>query len=91
SRSKKTAEAAEAVVAETVAEAVPEATIETPPAPVEAAPAAPSEDEPARPTRRKPASTNAPAVPVVSSSVADETKTEDKPKRAGWWQRKGFF
>ncbi|RVC40730.1 Rne/Rng family ribonuclease, partial [Mesorhizobium sp. M4A.F.Ca.ET.090.04.2.1] len=91
SRSKKTAEAAEAVVAETVAEAVPEATIEPPPAPVEAAPAAPSEDEPARPTRRKPASTNAPAVPVVSSSVADETKTEDKPKRAGWWQRKGFF
>ncbi|BCG94426.1 Rne/Rng family ribonuclease [Mesorhizobium sp. 131-2-1] len=92
SRSKKVAEAAEAVVAETVAEAVPEATIETP-APVEAAPAAPaaSEDEPARPTRRKPVSPDAPAVPVVSSSVADEAKTEDKPKRAGWWQRKGFF
>ncbi|WP_376704565.1 ribonuclease E/G [Mesorhizobium sp. ISC25] len=49
-----------------------------------------------RPSRRKPAPVDAPVVPVVSSIVPDEAKTEeakaeDKPKRAGWWQRKGFF
>ena len=58
-----------------------------------AAPAA-TEAEPAanaHPTRRKPQSIDAPVVPVVSSNVSDEAKAEDKPKRAGWWQRKGFF
>ena len=45
----------------------------------------------AHPTRRKPQSIDAPVVPVVSSNVSDEAKAEDKPKRAGWWQRKGFF
>ncbi|PSM20156.1 ribonuclease E/G [Nitratireductor sp. StC3] len=32
--------------------------------------------------------------PVVTSSVADseqETDAETKPRKAGWWQRKGFF
>jgi ribonuclease E len=39
-------------------------------------------------TRRRPGSENeAPAEPVVVSSVADESK----PKKGGWWQRKGFF
>lgn len=47
----------------------------------------------ARPSRRKPVAIDAPVVPVVSSTVADEpeAKTEEKPRRAGWWQRKGFF
>ncbi|RWF50801.1 MAG: hypothetical protein EOS66_20890, partial [Mesorhizobium sp.] len=61
--------------------------------PAPAAPAA-AEAEPAanaHPTRRKPQSIDAPVVPVVSSNVSEEAKTEDKPKRAGWWQRKGFF
>ncbi|MER8614557.1 ribonuclease E/G [Mesorhizobium sp. M0435] len=58
--------------------------------------AAAKETQKARPSRRKPAPVDAPVVPVVSSIVPDEAKTEeakaeDKPKRAGWWQRKGFF
>ncbi|TIV45646.1 MAG: hypothetical protein E5V88_33610 [Mesorhizobium sp.] len=45
----------------------------------------------AHPTRRKPQSIDAPVVPVVSSNLSQEAKAEEKPKRAGWWQRKGFF
>ena len=68
-------------------------------APAEAQTSAPAaapateEEAPAnvRPTRRKPVAIDAPVVPVVSSTVADEAKAEEKPKRAGWWQRKGFF
>ncbi len=52
----------------------------------------------ARRSRSKPAkaaaevATAEPAV-VVSSTPAstDSAPVEDKPKRAGWWQRKGFF
>ncbi|TGT73050.1 Rne/Rng family ribonuclease [bacterium M00.F.Ca.ET.159.01.1.1] len=91
SRAKK---AAEETVVETVSEPVAEAQVV--PVAVEPEPAAPAvaEAEPvanAHPTRRKPQSIDAPVVPVVSSNVSDEAKTEDKPKRAGWWQRKGFF
>ena len=83
-------------VTETVSEPVAEtqvAPVAAEPEPVAAAPAA-SEAEPAanaHPTRRKPQSIDAPVVPVVSSTVSDEAKAEEKPKRAGWWQRKGFF
>ncbi|RUW53795.1 Rne/Rng family ribonuclease [Mesorhizobium sp. M1A.F.Ca.ET.072.01.1.1] len=93
SRSKKAAE-------ETVSEKAPEPAAELPAEPVAAEPelaaaaAAPSEAEAsvnAHPTRRKPQSIDTPAVPVVSSNVSEEAKTEEKPKRAGWWQRKGFF
>ncbi|MER9742562.1 Rne/Rng family ribonuclease [Mesorhizobium sp. M0187] len=81
------------VADETAAEAAPEAAVEA------AAPAAAdaatetTDDEPAkaRPSRRKAVAADTSAVPVVSSSVADEAKAEEKPKRAGWWQRKGFF
>jgi ribonuclease E len=82
-------------VAEAVAEtavAEPEAFVEAAtPVAEETAVAAADEAPQARPSRRKPAPADAPVVPVVSSTVADETKTEEKPKRAGWWQRKGFF
>ncbi|AZO43553.1 ribonuclease E/G [Mesorhizobium sp. M7D.F.Ca.US.005.01.1.1] len=88
--------AAEVVAEEPAAEAVAEeALVGTPAAaPDETAVAAAVKDAPkARPSRRKPAAVDAPVVPVVSSTVAEEpaAKTEDKPKRAGWWQRKGFF
>ncbi|WP_254633824.1 ribonuclease E/G [Mesorhizobium sp. GbtcB19] len=90
SRAKK---ATEETVAETVSEPVAEAQVA--PAAVEPVAAAPApEAEPAanaHPTRRKPQSIDAPVVPVVSSNVSEEAKTEEKPKRAGWWQRKGFF
>ncbi|RWL41809.1 MAG: ribonuclease E/G [Mesorhizobium sp.] len=100
SRAKK---AAEEAVAETVSEPVAEAQVAPVAVEPEPAPAAPepapaalaaTEAEPAanaHPTRRKPQSIDAPVVPVVSSNVSDEAKAEDKPKRAGWWQRKGFF
>jgi ribonuclease E len=70
---------------------------------IENAAADPVAAKPAKPraTRRKPAAAaEAAATPVVSSTIADapaevaektEEKVEDKPKRAGWWQRKGFF
>ncbi|CCV06676.1 Ribonuclease E [Mesorhizobium metallidurans STM 2683] len=91
-RAAKPKKAAAEIVAETVADAAPAAPAE-PPAPVseEMAVVAADETPKARPSRRKPAPVDAPVVPVVSSTVADEAKTEDKPKRAGWWQRKGFF
>jgi len=85
--------AAEAVAEPTVVEAVAEAP-EPPAAVVDEPVAAIVEDAPkARPSRRKPAAADTPVTPVVSSTVEDEpaAKTEDKPKRAGWWQRKGFF
>ncbi|TIP70514.1 MAG: Rne/Rng family ribonuclease [Mesorhizobium sp.] len=83
--------AAADVVAETpVAE--PEIAAEVP-APVsqETAVAAVDEKPKVRPPRRKPVPVDAPVEPIVSSTVAEEEKTEEKPKRAGWWQRKGFF
>ena len=43
-----------------------------------------------RPSRRKPASDDAaPVQPVVVSTAGPVD--ESKPKKAGWWQRKGFF
>lgn len=95
-RAAKPKKAAAEVVAEEppAAEAVAEAPAETPATASDEAAAATVEETPkVRPSRRKPAAVDAPVVPVVSSTVADEpaAKTEDKPKRAGWWQRKGFF
>ncbi len=46
-------------------------------------------------TRRKAVAADVPAEPVVSSAVAETdaaaAPAEEKPKRGGWWQRKGFF
>ncbi|QKC84116.1 ribonuclease E/G [Mesorhizobium sp. NZP2077] len=87
--------AAEAVAETSVVEAAAETPVEAPVAVAEETVAAAVAEEPAkaRPSRRKPAAIDAPVVPVVSSTVATEpeAKTEEKPKRAGWWQRKGFF
>ena len=76
--------------AEPVAEAAAVAVEEEHPVAVVAATEAEAPTS-AHPTRRKPQSIDAPVAPVVSSSVTDEAKAEEKPKRAGWWQRKGFF
>ncbi|QKC90769.1 ribonuclease E/G [Mesorhizobium sp. NZP2234] len=87
--------AAEVAVETAVVEAAVEAPAEAPAAVAEEKVIAAAKEEPskARPSRRKPAAIDAPVVPVVSSTVASEpeAKTEEKPKRAGWWQRKGFF
>ncbi|MBZ9794113.1 ribonuclease E/G [Mesorhizobium sp. ES1-4] len=83
---------AETTVAETAAEA-PVAVAQETVAQETGGAAVEKETSKARPSRRKAAAADAPVVPVVSSTVADEpeAKTEEKPKRAGWWQRKGFF
>ncbi|MBZ9676931.1 ribonuclease E/G [Mesorhizobium sp. ES1-1] len=88
--------AAEAVAETTAVEAAVETAAEKPVevAAETAVPVVAEEPAKARPSRRKPtAAIDTPVVPVVSSTVADEpdAKTEEKPKRAGWWQRKGFF
>jgi ribonuclease E len=86
-KAKKTAEESVAEPAAVVETPAPEAG-DTQPA-EEAKQAAPK----ARTSRRKASTSEAPAEPVVSSNIANpvEEKAEEKPKRAGWWQRKGFF
>lgn len=85
------------VVAETV-ESAPTAEIKaeepaTETAPVEATPAA---DEDAKPTRANRASNiSSSSEAVVKSSEGNSAPEGDadqaKPKKAGWWQRRGFF
>jgi ribonuclease E len=91
-RSKK-AEASEAQPAAATVEAVEAKPVEATPEPVEAVietrPDEPAEDAPVHRTRRRPGSDTAPVEPVVVSS--DGTPEESKPKKGGWWQRKGFF
>jgi ribonuclease E len=69
------APASEPVAEEAVAETAPVSV----PEPAEAA-------EPARASRRRPAA-EVPSEPVVVSSAPEA----DKPKKGGWWQRKGFL
>ncbi|WP_312406452.1 ribonuclease E/G [Rhizobium sp.] len=89
-------EAAE-VVAETV-EAAPTAETKaeepaTETAPVEATPAVDEDAKPARANRASNISSSSEA--VVKSSEGNSTPEGDadqaKPKKAGWWQRRGFF
>ncbi|RWM43038.1 MAG: ribonuclease E/G, partial [Mesorhizobium sp.] len=82
-RAAKPKKAAADVVAETpVAE--PEISAEAPaPVPEETVVATVDEKPNVRPSRRKPVPVDAPVEPIVSSTVAEEEKTEEKPKRAG--------
>jgi len=82
--------------AEVEASPAGEAVAEPAAAPVAEAPAAvaetvPADDasEPARASRRKPSAPLA-TEPVVTST-AKPAEGEDKPRKAGWWQRKSFF
>ena len=70
------AAAAEAMTEDTASEVAVEAVPEEPAAPAEAAPAEPKVDAKA-------------AEPVVTSS--SPSSEESKPRKGGWWQRKGFF
>jgi ribonuclease E len=88
------AKAAAPAEVETVAEA-PAAEAPAPADPVTETVAA-NDDTPAadadelRASRRRPTSENAqPAQPVVVSTTGPVD--DSKPKKAGWWQRKGFF
>ncbi|MDH4984850.1 ribonuclease E/G [Aminobacter anthyllidis] len=91
------AEAVEAPAAEAVAEvaapeaeAKPEKKAAKPRAPRRKAAAAPAEDDV---VSEAPSAPVAPATPVVTSVVEAEAaaSNEAKPKKGGWWQRKGFF
>ncbi|MGB3874566.1 MAG: ribonuclease E/G, partial [Shinella zoogloeoides] len=93
--------------AETPADEAARSEIEAQPAPVPAEPAAeatPVEPEvetaaadlaePAKPVRANRDISNIASEPVVKSSTAKEGAQEDeseKPKKGGWWQRRGFF
>jgi ribonuclease E len=94
---------AEAVAQQAIAEAAPEIPAESPVAAIQepavavveevAVAVVEEETSKARPSRRNSAAIDTPVAPVLSSTVSDEpeAKDQDKPKRAGWWQRKGFF
>jgi len=93
--------------AETPADEAARSEVEAQPAPVPAEPAAeatPVEPEvetaaadlaePAKPVRANRDISNIASEPVVKSSTAKEGAQEDeseKPKKGGWWQRRGFF
>ncbi|WP_054313072.1 ribonuclease E/G [Mesorhizobium sp. 1M-11] len=83
------AAAAEAATAEVATEAPADIVIEAAPVVAKDAPAG----KKPRASRRKAASAETSAAPVVSSTATAEAEevSEEKPKRAGWWQRKGFF
>ncbi len=96
-RAPRKAKAAEPV-AEPAAETIAETVVVEEAEPVAAEPAAvveqPAAEPPARPSRRRPgaADIDAPVVPKVVSTVAtSEPAAEEKPKKAGWWQKKSFF
>ncbi len=60
------------------------------PAVVTEEPAAPEERAPR--SRRKPAAESAPVTPVVTSVLPAAAEPEaEKPRKGGWWQKKGFF
>ncbi|MDZ7875283.1 MAG: ribonuclease E/G [Rhizobium sp.] len=75
-----------APVAETVVEEAPVAA----PAPVTAPAPAPAAEE-AKPARANRESNVASSEPVVTSVKATEDSTDAKPKKGGWWQKRGGF
>ncbi|MDH4412532.1 MAG: ribonuclease E/G [Rhizobium sp.] len=73
-------------VAEVVTEVAPAA--EEAPAPVAAPAPAVEEAKPARANRE---SNVASSEPVVTSVKTTDESSEGKPKKGGWWQKRGFF
>ncbi|MBO9123454.1 MULTISPECIES: Rne/Rng family ribonuclease [unclassified Rhizobium] len=82
------AEVAPAAEAAPVAEAAPAAEPEV--AEASADLAAPAEEE-AKPVRANRGANVASSEPTVKSSTTEATDGDGKPKKAGWWQRRGFF
>jgi len=92
-------------VEETTADEAARSEIEAQPAPVvaaaEAAPAEPEVaeasadlEEPAKPARANRDISRIASEPVIKSSSTKEAATDEdaeKPKKGGWWQRRGFF
>ncbi len=82
------AEVAPAAEAAPVAEAAPAAEPEV--AEASADLAAPTEEE-AKPVRANRGANVASSEPTVKSSTTEAADGDGKPKKAGWWQRRGFF
>ncbi|WP_018898662.1 ribonuclease E/G [Rhizobium sp. 2MFCol3.1] len=82
------AEVAPAAEAAPVAEAAPAAEPEV--AEASADLAAPAEEE-AKPVRANRGANVASSEPTVKSSTTEAADGDGKPKKAGWWQRRGFF
>ena len=82
--------AAENTAGEDVIATVAEAAVEAP----DAASHAEEEAKPARARRRRTSDGEAASEPKLTSTVVEEPDDGDgdgKPKKAGWWQRRGFF
>ena len=84
------------------AEAKPEAAVETPVAvaqptaaelasPVPEAEEAAAEDKPRRSNRGEAALSSPTKAVVTSSNTEQRSEEENKPKKAGWWQKRGFL
>ncbi|MDP9839698.1 ribonuclease E [Neorhizobium huautlense] len=98
---KKAAPKAEAPVVEAPAETAPVVAAEDV-KPVDAAPAAVAEEaavavtedaEAAKPARANRGENVSSSDPVIKSTASEQkpAEGEEKPKKAGWWQRRGFF
>jgi ribonuclease E len=88
------ADAAPAISEGVIAPQVDAALGEEPQAP-EAAPETEQDNEEAKPVRANRASNISSSDPVIKSSEPASQEPSDreetKPKKAGWWQRRGFF
>ncbi|CDM57170.1 MULTISPECIES: Rne/Rng family ribonuclease [Rhizobium] len=89
-RSRKASPVEEPVVEEAAAEVVPAVDAEAEAAAADLATPAPEDAKPVRANRESNISSSEPTVKSTRSDAA-ESEGDGKPKKAGWWQRRGFF
>ena len=89
-RSRKASPVEEPVVEEAAAEAAPAAEAEAETAAADLATPAVEDAKPIRANRESNISSSEPTVKSTRSDAA-ESEGDGKPKKAGWWQRRGFF
>jgi len=89
-RSRKASPVEEPVVEEASTEAAPAAEAEVEAVSADLATPAVEESKPVRANRESNISSSEPTVKSTRSDAA-ETEGDGKPKKAGWWQRRGFF
>ncbi|MDP9808549.1 ribonuclease E [Rhizobium tibeticum] len=89
-RSRKASPIEEPVVEEAAADVVPAVEAEAEAAAADLATPAPEDAKPVRANRESNISSSEPTVKSTRSDAA-ESEGDGKPKKAGWWQRRGFF
>jgi len=89
-RSRKASPVEEPVVEEAAAETAPAVEAEAEAAAADLATPAVEEAKPVRANRESNISSSEPTVKSTRSDAA-ESEGDGKPKKAGWWQRRGFF